>query len=102
MQDLIKKAQLHTLPSFNNTGVKLKLLNALYNGKHCLVNKAAVQGAEINELCTIANTAEEFKLQVEKLFHQDFTEEEIQKRQKALQQIYNNKKNARQLIAWIY
>lgn len=102
MQDLIKKAQINILPSFNRTGVKLKLLNALYNGRHCLVNEAAIQGAAINRLCSIANTADEFKQQVEKLFHQNFTEEDLQKRQPVLEQIYNNEKNARQLIAWIY
>ena len=37
MQLLITNAQINILPSFNNTGVKLKLLNALYNGRHCLV-----------------------------------------------------------------
>ena len=102
MQDLIKKAQINILPSFNRTGVKLKLLNALYNGRHCLVNEAAIQGAAINRLCSIANTADEFKQQVEKLFHQNFTEDDLQKRQPVLEQIYNNEKNARQLIAWIY
>ena len=102
MQDLIKKAQVNILPSFNNTGVKLKLLNALYNGRHCLVNDAAVNGAEINRLCTISNSPAEFKVQVQKLFHQQFTQEELQKREQVLLQIYNNEKNARQLIEWIY
>ena len=44
MQDMIAKAQINILPSFNNTGIKLKLLNALYSGRHCLVNKAGVEG----------------------------------------------------------
>ncbi|MEP6710944.1 MAG: glycosyltransferase family 4 protein [Ferruginibacter sp.] len=102
MQDLIKKAQINILPSFNKTGVKLKLLNALYNGRHCLVNEAASEGAQINQLCTIAESAEQFKEEVQKLFHQSFTEEELQKRKEVLQQIYDNDKNGQQLIAWIY
>ena len=53
MQDLIKKAQVNILPSFNNTGVKLKVLNALFNGKYCLVNRAAADGAGIHGLCHI-------------------------------------------------
>src|SRR4029077_7504087 len=37
LQDIISKAQMHVIPSFNCTGVKLKLLNALFNGRHCVV-----------------------------------------------------------------
>lgn len=102
MQDLIKKAQINILPSFNNTGVKLKLLNALYNGRFCLVNEAAVEGAAIDDLCCIANTAADFKKWATALYEQSFNEEEAEKRQQILSASYNNDKNARQLIAWIF
>ncbi len=102
MQDLIKKAQINILPSFNKTGVKLKLLNALYNGRHCLVNEAGEAGALVEDLCHIAESAEDFRSKIASLFEQDFTESEIKERQDRLQAIYDNEKNARQLIAWIY
>lgn len=102
MQDLIKKAQVNILPSFNNTGVKLKLLNALYNGKYCLVNNAAADGAAIDELCHIANTAAEFKKSISALYHQPYIEENALNRQKILNAAYDNEKNALQLISWIY
>ena len=38
MNELINKAQIHLLPSFNTTGIKIKLLNALFNGRYCLAN----------------------------------------------------------------
>jgi hypothetical protein len=50
MQDLIKNAQCHILPSFNATGVKLKLINALYNGRHCIVNAAGAAGSGMENL----------------------------------------------------
>ena len=102
MQDLIKKAQVNILPSFNKTGVKLKLLNALYNGRHCLVNEAGKEGAAIEGLCSIAETAADFKMMITKLFDQHFTEEALQERKHLLQARYDNGKNAKQLIAWIY
>jgi glycosyltransferase involved in cell wall biosynthesis len=102
MQDLIQKAQVNVLPSFNNTGVKLKLLNALYNGKHCVVNKAAVQGSGVEAFCNIAESAADFKNAIKKLFSEDFTEEKIRQRSAGLNNLYNTEKNARQLIAWIY
>ena len=99
MQDLIAKAHVHILPSFNNTGVKLKLLNALFNGRHCLVNPAAVAGSDLEAYCHIANDAATFQQKVNELFALDFTEDEIQKRQGLLQRQYNNEENGRKLIA---
>ena len=102
MQDLIKKAQVHVLPSFNSTGVKLKLLNALYNGRHCLVNLAAAEGVAIDGLCEIALTASEFKEVVAALYEKPYTVNESEHRQQVLTASYDNEKNARQLIQWIY
>jgi len=94
MQLLIANAQINILPSFNNTGVKLKLLNALFNGRHCLVNHAGVEGSALNELCTIANDEPAFKEKIVALFNQPFTQKEMQHRSAALKNIYNNKKSA--------
>lgn len=102
MQDLIAKAQINILPSFNNTGVKLKLLNALYNGRHCIVNEAGVEGSGLEAACHIAGDAATFKSMIHSLYHLSFTEAEAIKRQDLLQSLYNNEANARQLIAWIY
>jgi Glycosyl transferases group 1 len=97
MQDIIAKAQLHVLPSFNNTGIKLKLLNALFNGRHCLVNQAAVAGSRLEAACHIANDATSFKKAIEAIYQQPFTEHEKEKRQGLLQTIYNNEANAKWL-----
>ena len=101
LQDLIHKAQINVLPSFNNTGVKLKLLNALYNGRHCLVNAASVEGASIPDLCYVADTAEDFIKKMRELFLQDFSREDILQRQKLLSTFYNNEKNAAAVIAMV-
>ncbi len=102
MQDLIKKAQVNIIPSFNNTGIKLKLLNALYNGRHCLVNQSAVTGSGMEEYCVTAKSAASFKIEIKKLFEENFTEEKIRLREDGLKEIYNADENARKLIAWIY
>jgi glycosyltransferase involved in cell wall biosynthesis len=102
MQDLIKKAQVNILPSLNNTGVKLKLLNALYNGRYCLVNDAASKGVAIDNLCHIANDAASFKKMAIELYSKPYENETSEERQEVLNASYNNDKNAQQLIAWIY
>lgn len=102
MQDMIAKAHIHVLPSFNNTGVKLKLLNALFNGRHCLVNKAAVDGSGLEGYVNLAESAASFQQQVEALYLLPFTEQEVQQRQGLLQTEYNNEWNAKKLMTFLY
>jgi hypothetical protein len=101
LQDMIAKAQVHLLPAFNVTGVKLKLLNAFFNGKHCLVNKAAVAGSGLENYCTLAETPAAFKQEALRLFEIAFTEAEQQQRQGLLQSLYNNERNAQRLLTYL-
>lgn len=101
LNDLITKAQVNILPSFNETGVKLKLLNALFNGRHCVVNLAAVDGTPLAPLCHIAETPAAMQRVVQQLFHLPFGEEEIRLRNTVLNQHFNNETNARKLIAYL-
>ncbi len=102
MNDMIGKAQIHVLPSMNETGVKLKLLNALYNGRHTLVNNAGVAGTGFEPACHIAGNAAGFKSIVTQLYHKPFTEDEILLRERLLADSFNNEKNAQRLIDWIW
>ena len=95
---MIAKAQINILPSLNNTGVKLKLLNALFNGRHCLVNKAGVEGSGLDNICQIAEDAEDFKTAISYLYNIPYTQEENEKRQQALQQLYCNHKNLEKIV----
>jgi glycosyltransferase involved in cell wall biosynthesis len=98
LQDLIARAQVNILPSFNNTGVKLKLINAVFNGRHCLVNEAAVKGSGLAPYCHIAEGPSAFVKAVEQLFTQSFLFQEIEERQGGLERVYNNQANAEKLI----
>lgn len=102
MQDLVAKAHIHVLPSLNNTGIKLKLLNALFNGRHCLVNKAAVNGSGLEKYCHITEDAAAFQKKIEELYLQPFPQQEIEQRQGLLQTTYNNEANARQLMTFLW
>jgi len=102
MQDIIAKAQVNILPSFNTTGVKLKLLNSLYSGRHCLVNKAGVDGSGLESLCAFAEDAEDFKNVISELYNTSFNDDAIQQRKALLAELNNNKKNAAELIRLIW
>jgi hypothetical protein len=102
IDELIAKAQIHVLPSFNNTGVKLKLINALFNGRHCVVNEAAVEGSGLDAACHIGINANAIASIITQLYHLPFTEEELNLRKKLLPALFDNQKNARRLIQWIW
>lgn len=94
MQNYIEKAQIHLLPSFNSTGIKLKLLHALYKGRFCLVNTPMVMDSGLETLCIIADSATGFKEKIKTYFTQTFSNEEQEARYDFLSAIYDNKKNA--------
>ena len=102
MQDIISKAQVNILPSFNSTGIKLKLLNALFNGRHCIVNEQAVKHTGLESLCHIAPDGKSCKQLIGELYEIPFGQEEIMRRETLLSKNYNNEKNGKQLIAWIW
>ena len=102
LKDIISKAQLHVIPSFNCTGVKLKLLNALFNGRHCIVNAEAVEGTGLKEVCHLAETASDFKQVIESLYERPFTYLDLQSRKEKLMNQYNNSETAELLIKQIW
>ena len=102
MNDLIKKAHVHILPSLNKTGIKIKLLNALFNGRYVLTNPAAVEENNLESICEVAETASDFRKKITELFQKSFSEQEIEKRKKTLESVYDNNVNALQLIQWIW
>ncbi len=102
MKDLIAKAQINLLPSFNETGIKLKLLHALYSGRHCVVNEAAIKQTGLEATCHVAASAEAFQHIIVQLYNHPFGEEEIRLRKKVLCAHFDNQKNAKRLIEWIW
>jgi glycosyltransferase involved in cell wall biosynthesis len=102
MFELIQDAQINVLPSFNSTGVKLKLLNALFNGRHCVVNAAMGCGTEMVFLFDVADDGMEFRTLIRNLFNEAFSEEEIGTRKEVLFKIFDNPTNTRSLVQWIY
>lgn len=102
MQDLIAKAQVNILPSFNCTGVKLKLLNALFNGRHCVVNGEAVEGSGLAGICEVAEGAEAMQRVVTNLYTQPMRSEDIEARKTVLGRLYNNEGNLQKLLQSIW
>jgi len=101
MHDLIQNAQVNVLPSFQDTGVKLKILYSLFAGRHVIITKDTTNNSELLSLCTVCSDSKSMREQTEYFFNQEFTNQTIQKREDILSQQFSNKKNAQVLSATI-
>ena len=101
LKDLIKNAQINISITAQKTGLKLKLLNTLYNGRHCLVNDKMLSGSKLDELCIIANDHASMKRKIKTLFDKEFNESNIKDRENKLTTVYDNGHNVDHLIELI-
>ncbi len=103
MTDLVRKAHINVLPCFNkhNTGIRLKLLHALFEGRHCVVNEPIVEGTNLEGACHVGSGANGFASIISQLYYQPFAEEEIRLRKRLLSQ-YDNARNTRKLSEWLW
>ncbi len=93
LEKLITNARINLLLTFQNTGIKLKLLNALYKGGYCLVNTPMVSGTGLDEICEVANEPQQIIASVQKLSRQPYTAEIHEKKMKKLKSLYDNTSN---------
>ncbi len=101
MNELIQNAQINILPTFQGTGIKLKLLAALFTGRYCITNSTMVENTGLERLCSIKNSAKEMAEEVKRLFNIEFNEKEIINRENVLLNNFCNNKNARLIEKYI-
>ena len=101
MHELVRNAQINLIHSYQPHGIKLKLLTALFSGRHCLANPEAVRNSSLESLCHIGENTEQMKDLVYKLMEVPFTREDIQKRETILKVNYSNRENARKIYGII-
>ncbi len=102
IDDLIRKAHINIIPSFSTTGVKLKLLHALFKGRHCVTNEAMVKDTGLEAACHTGSTAQAMASIIMQLHHQPYTHEETVLRNRLVGGTYDNEKNAAALIQYLY
>ena len=90
MTELIQNAHVNVLLSFQSAGMKLKLLNALFQGRFCLVNDVMVSDARLKDLCFIENEGSGFQKTLKTLFEKSFSEKEILERKEKLSHHFSN------------
>ena len=96
--DMVREAQLNVLPTFQHTGVKLKLLFSLFNGGHVLVNSPMVRGTGLSDAVTLADGADDFRSEVQRLMKAEVDPNQLQARDEILARDFNNRKNAQLIV----
>ena len=101
LNTLFENAHINALPTFQNTGIKLKLLNTLRQGKFVIANDYMVNETGLETLCEKANTKAEFLSKTANLFKQDFEVSFVEDRKKLLES-FDSKNNAKKIINLIF
>ena len=82
---LFENAHINALPTFQNTGIKLKLLNTLRQGKFIIANDPMIDETGLETLCEKANSKAEFLSKTAKLFDQNYESSFEAEREKLLE-----------------
>ncbi len=98
MLNYIRDAHVNVLPTFQNTGIKLKLINSLYLGRHCLANTTMVANTGLEAYCNLANTPGQFKKALKRLWKLPFSEDQLKERAQYLDEHFDNLENASLLM----
>jgi hypothetical protein len=101
INSLIANAQINVLPTFQATGIKLKLLAALFSGRHCLVNNPMVANTGLEELCIVRDSAKEMAKEIELLKNIPVSKSMIERRKLLLENTFSNSYNAKLLMDFV-
>ncbi len=99
---LISEAHINILYTNQATGIKLKLLNALFMGRHCIANEKMIANTGLENLCVKADTAKEYSKAIQACWGKEISQNQLEERKSVLQTRFDNKANILPLIEQIY
>ena len=97
LDDLLQRAHINIFWSSNASGIKIKLLNALYNGRFCLVNKPVVAGSDLEDLCEVVDDEKSLVYKAIQLMDVEFSDEHYLHRKEKMTP-YDKEQNTRRLL----
>ena len=99
--ELFGKAHINALPTFQNTGIKLKLLNALYQGRFIITNGCMIDQTGLESLCERASSKTGFLNKTEELYRRNYDETIKEERRRVLKD-FDPEKSAKKIIHVIF
>lgn len=103
MRKYIEGAQVHVLYTLQPTGLKLKLLNVLYNGRFIVTNPEMLSGTGIKATptLTVSNSPADIISRIEEFYKMEFKADWAVERDAAII-MFNNKTNVERIINEIF
>lgn len=98
---LVSEAQVNLLPTFQSTGIKLKLLAALFTGRHCVVNGPMVENTGLESLCKVGNTVNELQSLLHEVMAKQLSKEELAERERVLVNKFSSSSQVNLLMDFI-
>jgi hypothetical protein len=100
--ELLRTAQVNVLVTFQGTGLKLKLLNSLFAGRHVAVNSLMLTGSGLEAVCHVADTPEQMVRLCRRLMDTPFSADELRAREACLFPGFSDEYQARRLVEMIF
>jgi hypothetical protein len=101
MANLIRNAHINLLFAIAANGLRLKLLIALFSGRHALVNSNITKGTMLAPACHVEDSADGIIEKIHELMKIPFTKQDISERERILEP-YSNSFNVNRLIRLIF
>ncbi|MFT3883901.1 MAG: hypothetical protein QM724_00260 [Flavobacteriales bacterium] len=96
--DLVRTAQVNVLPTFQATGIKLKLLLCLFQGRHVVCNTPMVKGTGLEELCHVKDDPATMRLAIQACMGKPANGSTLEKRIAILEERFSNRRNAERIV----
>jgi len=101
INELIAVAQINVLPTFQGTGMKLKLINVLYQAGFVIVNQKMVHKTGIESECIISDSPKGMKEAIRIYMNEVFNLYDFEKRIQKLENLFGNIPNIQNFIVKI-
>jgi hypothetical protein len=100
LDELLRNAHVNVMLSFQPSGTKLKVINALYQSRFCVINDNMIDDLDIKSLCILADDESEFVNAVNQIKKKPYSD--FANRKNILQRVLNDAENAKKIIEIIY
>ncbi len=95
---LVREAQVNVLPTFQSTGIKLKLLLCLFTGRHVVCNTPMVEGTGLEDLCHVHDRPEAMREAILACMGKEANGRSWERRTEILEERFSNRCNADKII----
>lgn len=95
---LVREAQVNVLPTFQATGIKLKLLLCLFTGRHVVCNSPMVEGTGLAELCHVHDDTAGMRNSILACMSRPADGQALEARAKVLEDRFSNRRNAERIV----